>query len=119
MTKHLAAVTDYEPAIPQIWRNLLGMTNIPSTTTTVLVFTQDGYLEFMTDSLTLAERDFLEGGSTHHWEYAPTSHIWRDPMRPDDTVNAALMLNFRFLDEASRIRCRSGESFEMYRDNVA
>ncbi len=75
------------------------MTTIPATTTTVLVFTQDERLEF-------------------DWVYTPTSHIWRNPMRPDDLVNAAVMLNFEFLDETSRVRCRFDMSFEMYRDNV-
>jgi hypothetical protein len=79
------------------------MTTTPATSTTVLVFTQDGRLEFMTDSLTLVERDFLFGGSTDNWVYAPTSHIWQNPMLPDDLINAALMLNFRFLDETSRV----------------
>ncbi len=92
------------------------MTTIPATTSTVLIFTQDGRLKFMTDSLKLAERDFLFRGSTD--DYAPTSHIWRNPMRPDDLVNDALMLNFRFLDETSRVRYRLNMSFEMYCENV-
>jgi hypothetical protein len=89
-----------------------------TTKTTVLVFTLEGAVEFLTDSLTLAERDFLYGASTNDWQPASVSYIWRNPARPNDLVNTALMLNFRFLDEASRLRWMVGEPFEMYRENT-
>ncbi len=95
------------------------MANLPNSNTTVLVFTQDGRVEFITESLTLAERDFMFGRSTLDWANSPISHIWRDPTRPDELVNAALLLNFRFPDEAARTRYRLDNAFEMYRDNIA
>jgi hypothetical protein len=96
----------------------LGMTNPPTTTTTVLVFTRNGHMEFVTDSLTVAELEFFYAGSTHDWGHELFSYILRDPARPDDLVSAALMLNFQFLDEAARVRWMIGEPFEMYRENV-
>ncbi len=84
---------------------------------TVLVFTRNWHMEFVTDSLTAAEIEFFYSGSTQEWGHELFSYILRDPARADDLVNAAIMLNFRFLDEAARLRWMVGEPFEMYRDN--
>jgi hypothetical protein len=86
----------------------------PRNSVTVLAFTPTK-VNFRTDSLSLEDRDFLFGASTSDWSDAPISHILFDPNYPEDQVNAALLMNFRFLDKAARARWKNGEDFEMYR----
>ena len=75
-------------------------------------------ITFKADTLSEKERDFImQLDYTRAWvhdiEYA--SFL---PGFPDKQVHAALMLGFRFQDDASRSRWKSGEDFEMYRDAV-
>ena len=82
---------------------------------------------FKTEILTEEERNFIiprdeifdssrEAGSTIQTGY---ENVSTNPKGfPNERVYAALMLGFRFQDEASRERWENGKDFEMYRDAV-
>lgn len=94
----------------------------------VLLFTSSPWkeLRYKTGTLTDEERDFLvptKSESSFEEQHANSIQVVSipacyGPLLPTTYIHAALLIGFRFHDEASRERSKNGEDFEMYRDAI-
>jgi hypothetical protein len=104
----------------EIGDKILSMLKITARPACVLIFEEDR-ISFKSDALCNADRDFIMQLDKHReWGTSGIEYVDSEDLSeyPDNQVHAALMLGFRFQDDASRARWKSGEDFEMYRDTV-
>jgi hypothetical protein len=87
----------------------------------VLIFEEcdhDSTITYKTDTLTEWEHEFIMQISTVGSRHDEITMAHRFIGYPNHQVHAALMLGFRFQDDASRERWKNRKDFEMYRDAV-
>jgi hypothetical protein len=87
----------------------------------VLIFEEcdhDSTITYKTDTLTEWEHEFIMQNSIAGIRRDEITMVDRLGGYPNNQVHAALMLGFRFQDDASRTRWKTRQDFEMYRDAV-
>jgi len=87
----------------------------------VLIFEEcdhDSTITYKTDTLTEWEHEFIMQNSIAGIREDEITMVDRFRGYPTNQVHAALMLGFRFQDDASRTRWKNRQDFEMYRDAI-
>jgi hypothetical protein len=87
----------------------------------VLIFEEcdhDSTITYKTDTLSEEDHEFIMQNMIVGVRNQDITMVDRLKGYPDNQVHAALMLGFRFQDDASRTRWKNRDDFEMYRDAV-
>jgi|688.fasta_scaffold442616_2 hypothetical protein len=87
----------------------------------VLIFEEgdhDSTITYKTDTLSEEDHFFIMQNMIAGDRLADITMVDRLKGYPDKQVHRALMLGFRFQDDASRTRWKNRGDFEMYRDAV-